>query len=240
MNSIMDQILRLANRDKVVDIINNENLPGGTAQKEYNYLIVIDFESTCSVKTGEYCPTEIIEFPAIIVDLKENKTLEIFHHYVRPTEQPILTDFCMNLTGISQKIVDQAKSIELVLKLYDIWIKELQTKYGIEFREDAQVSVAHASWTDWDVRTCLYNECTRKKIPIPKYLLHRIDLKEIFKAWLETDHPLRLGIPKRMRWHGKLFDALTILKLGFIGRQHSGIDDTKNTCRLLLKMRSVL
>lgn len=63
------------------------------------YLLVLDFEATCGDAVS--C-NEIIEFPTLVYDLKEEKVQATFHEYVRPVIHPTLTEFCTNLTGISQ------------------------------------------------------------------------------------------------------------------------------------------
>ena len=64
------------------------------------YLLILDFEATCGdAVEGQ---NEIIEFPTLVYDLKEDKVLSTFHEYVRPVLHPTLTPFCINLTGITQ------------------------------------------------------------------------------------------------------------------------------------------
>ena len=73
------------------------------AQKQiFHYLIVLDFESTCWENKASSAPPEVIEFPAVLVEVKSGKILQEFHHYVMPTEMPKLSEFCKKLTGISQ------------------------------------------------------------------------------------------------------------------------------------------
>jgi ERI1 exoribonuclease 2 len=73
------------------------------------YYIVIDFESTCwKDKRGLNPSPEIIEFPAVLYDAKRRTIPEgsHFQQYVMPTEQPVLSNFCTELTGITQDKVD--------------------------------------------------------------------------------------------------------------------------------------
>ena len=46
-----------------------------------------------------------VEFPAILFDLKERRSVSEFHEYVRPTVDRELSPFCKSLTGISQVII---------------------------------------------------------------------------------------------------------------------------------------
>lgn len=65
-----------------------------------SYVLVIDFESTCwqGVMFGK-SDVEIIEFPAVLLNLATGVIEEQFHQFVMPTERPQLSDFCTNLTG---------------------------------------------------------------------------------------------------------------------------------------------
>lgn len=45
---------------------------------------------------------EVIEFPTVMYDLQEKKEVGRFHEYVKPVIRPQLTEFCTELTGISQ------------------------------------------------------------------------------------------------------------------------------------------
>lgn len=64
------------------------------------YLLILDFEATCGdAVEGQ---NEIIEFPTLVYDLKEDKVQFTFHEYVRPVIHPTLTPFCVDLTGITQ------------------------------------------------------------------------------------------------------------------------------------------
>ena len=66
------------------------------------YLLVLDFEATCGESGFPRGQMEIIEFPTIVYDLREKKEVGRFHEYVRPVIQPQLTEFCTQLTGITQ------------------------------------------------------------------------------------------------------------------------------------------
>ena len=64
--------------------------------------MVIDFETTCwpNQRKNILRRNEIIEFPAVLYDVNENRILQEFRKFVQPTENPILSDYCVNLTGM--------------------------------------------------------------------------------------------------------------------------------------------
>ena len=70
----------------------------------FDYICVYDFECQCEdrqdQKTLKF--NEIIEFPVVIIDVKNKSVKAVFHTYVKPTLDPILTPFCTELTGITQ------------------------------------------------------------------------------------------------------------------------------------------
>lgn len=43
-----------------------------------------------------------VEFPAVLLNTRSGEIEAEFHQYVQPQENPILSDFCKQLTGISQ------------------------------------------------------------------------------------------------------------------------------------------
>lgn len=79
------------------------------------HLLVLDFEAN-AIEDGKLDPQEIIEFPVVAVDIKEQKIVDIFHRYIRPTVIPALTEFCTKLTGITQETVNKGITIEEALK----------------------------------------------------------------------------------------------------------------------------
>ncbi|KAE8740099.1 hypothetical protein FOCC_FOCC014424 [Frankliniella occidentalis] len=76
----------------------------------FDYVIVIDFESTCWDNKDNQSKwqnlAEIIEFPAVLLNVKTGIIEEQFHHYVMPVENPTLSEFCVKLTGIKQEVVN--------------------------------------------------------------------------------------------------------------------------------------
>lgn len=184
----------------------------------FSYYIVIDFESTCwRDKKGANPSPEIIEFPAVLYDAKRRTMPEgsDFQQYVMPTEQPVLSNFCTELTGITQDKVDAGTFIDVIymkflnsrhilrqnrlkceffsshmtgcplpttLYLFNSWIRDLTVKFNLCFNEIVKGKnlCAFVTWTDWDLKICLENECKRKGIVKPKILNAWIDLVRIF------------------------------------------------------------
>ncbi|KAA0185206.1 3'-5' exoribonuclease 1 [Fasciolopsis buskii] len=189
------------------------------------WYFVLDFESTCFEGKRDH-PSEIIEFPVVILDAKKGVIVDTFRRFVRPTENPELSAFCTKLTGIRQNDLAVAAELDVVLTDFDKWLKTKKQELGCQFRPQNTSTAIFVTWTDWDISQCLWNECKRKKLPVPSDMLNRIDLKALFKEWFALENPQR-------KWSGGLADALDAVGLKFEGRPHCGVDDAKNTARLL-------
>jgi ERI1 exoribonuclease 2 len=94
-------------------------------EHSYKYLICIDFEATCFEKPSGNTRKrqEIIEFPAVLLNLETGAIEKEFHRYIRAVEIPVLTEYCKNLTGISQELVDQGILLQEVLEEFRVSLK---------------------------------------------------------------------------------------------------------------------
>jgi ERI1 exoribonuclease 2 len=97
---------------------------------------VVDFEATCWPKgmQAKWRTHEIIEFPAILLNLETGEVEAEFHRYVKPEENPILSDFCVELTGITQSTVDQSNNnLATCLTLFNDWLREQLKARNLDF-----------------------------------------------------------------------------------------------------------
>jgi inhibitor of KinA sporulation pathway (predicted exonuclease) len=123
--------------------------------------VVLDLEATCWPESPEPRKQETIEIGAVryrpdagIVD-----EIDVF---VRPTENRILSPFCIDLTGITQEQVDAGV-------LFRAAFTELKRFAGEE--------PVICSWTDFD-REQLLRDCARHRVDYP-FVIH-IDLAKLF------------------------------------------------------------
>ena len=68
--------------------------------------------------TGENEYKEIIEIGALKVSYPDFEIIDEFNVHIRPLKNPQLSDYCKNLTGITQDIIDQSKSFPEVYKQF--------------------------------------------------------------------------------------------------------------------------
>jgi ERI1 exoribonuclease 2 len=81
-------------------IYSDKNARPNSSIQPFDYLLVLDFEATCwNNLDSKKKQSEIIEFPVVLYDVKNNEIVAEFQQYVIPTEHPKLSDFCIQLTG---------------------------------------------------------------------------------------------------------------------------------------------
>ncbi|XP_005351223.1 ERI1 exoribonuclease 2 isoform X1 [Microtus ochrogaster] len=205
--------------------------PGRSRFKQvYDYLIVIDFESTCWKDGKQHRSPEIIEFPAVLLSTATGEIESEFHAYVQPQEHPVLSEFCTELTGIKQVQVDEGVPLKICLSQFCKWIQRIQQQKKIIFAPgDSEPSpsevklCAFVTWSDWDLGVCLEYECRRKQLLKPGFLNSWIDLRATYKLFYKRK-------PKGLN------GALQEVGIEFSGREHSGLDDSRNTALLAWKM----
>jgi inhibitor of KinA sporulation pathway (predicted exonuclease) len=183
------------------------------------YLTIVDLEATCwDDKLFQRQNSEIIEIGALLLSLNKENYLDIikeFDVFVKPVKHPVLSDYCKNLTSISQSEVDNGMS---VIEAMDLLKKEMFFSENIIF----------GSWGKYDFNfikeQCLVNEIS---IPFnPKKIVNLKSLVASIKKWTKRG----LGIK----------NALNELKIEFEGTPHRGIDDVKNIRRILLEVKEEL
>ncbi len=78
---------------------------------------------------------------------------------------------------------------------------------------------------DWDLMTCLRQECKLKKIDYKEYFKSWINIKTCFKEYFKKDD-LKIGMD----------GMLKMLNLTLDGKHHSGIDDCKNISKIAVEL----
>lgn len=179
------------------------------------YYVIVDFEATCEeVNTANY-PHEIIEFPAVLVDIERKEIISHFQAFCRPTINPNLSEFCTELTGITQEQVDSADEFPAVLKRFELWLKEngLGVKHNYAIVTDGP----------WDMGRFLYGQCKISEIEYPRFAQKWVNIRKIFHNFYDTKQVcLKL--------------MLEYLDMTFEGRPHCGLDDARNIARILLQL----
>ena len=191
----------------------------------FDYIVVFDFECTCDNKEGvKFNVQEIIEFPAVIIDVKNKKMVKAFQTYVKPTEHPMLSEFCTELTGITQEQVDAGVSIETAVAMFHNFL-ESNNLLNSEF--------TLMSCGDFDGKA-LKREAEYKNFFVPSYLKEWINIKKAFPLHLYKEEVKQEKV-KNIRALKPVVRGMTemleVQELELLGRHHSWIDDSFNIAR---------
>lgn len=172
--------------------------------------LVIDLEATCDQPQLEHA--EIIEIGAVVVR-GSGEVLASFESYVRPIVNPVLTDFCTELTTIEQSSVDTAPYYQEACMHFDEWVERCEADFGtIDF---------WGSWGRFDYAQFIRNS-ELVKAPVPKFMrIPHSNLKQVYGQ--------AIGVK---RGPG-LKRALAGEKMQFVGTQHRALADVFNIVRLL-------
>lgn len=209
-----------------------------------DYLLILDFEATCdNVKRPN--PQEIIEFPTLLYNVQTRAVEDIFHFYIKPVAYPQLSQFCKNLTGITQEqITNDGIPLKDALYRHELWLHEkglvasslhdnIETnETGCEsyVKEDqrsnhrtAQKTFVYLTCGDWDLKTCLPRQLEYNNEKVPSH----------FKTWIN----IKKEFTKLYGTKGRgMVETLEKLGLELEGRHHSGIDDCHNIAKICTKM----
>jgi ERI1 exoribonuclease 3 len=176
------------------------------------YVCVLDFEATCWEHSNNH---EIIEFPSVLLqwngkDVKEVSRIQI---YVKPKRNPVISEFCEKLTGITQQTIDQGVSLKNAVWKHHEWL--------VSHTDKENVTILTCG--EWDLRTMLPMDLKSTGLKAPSVYKRFVNVKDLFHL-----------VTKK----GKLpmVPMLNHFQLKLEGRHHSGIDDCHNIARLFMEL----
>lgn len=183
----------------------------------FDTIVVLDFEATCQ-RGGAPEPQEVIEFPSVLVSLRERAVLDSFSSFVRPVAHPQLSEFCRELTSIRQEDVDGAPVFAEVLARHQAWL----AGHGLTADNFAFVTCG-----DWDLVSMLPRQCVAAGLSVaalPRAYRRWVNIKEVF-----------VGTVRKAKSNG-MTSMLRSLGLELVGTHHRGIDDCHNIARIALEL----
>ena len=175
--------------------------------------IVVDLEMNGVGK--EYknlgCNMETIEIGAIMLD-DNFQEISSFRTYVKPEYNTRVTSVVSKLTGINYNMLINAPKFNEALKMFSNWCM------GVD--DDIKIY----AWSTNDYRQ-VFKEIKLKHYEISSdesrvYLTEWNDFQEEFDAELGFDKQVSLSL------------ALDMAGIDFLGREHSALDDARNTAKL--------
>ncbi|MEM8973515.1 MAG: 3'-5' exonuclease [Pseudomonadota bacterium] len=173
----------------------------------FSTLLIVDLEATCSsdpaIPPGKM---ETIEIGAVVVETKQFQIVTEYQCFIRPVRNPVLTDFCTELTGISQAMVSDAGSFFEVFGAFEDWIGQ------------SAATAAFCSWGAYDRRQ-LEQDCAMHGRPYT--MPPHANLKELFSV--RQNSKKRFGMAR----------ALQLCGVELAGQHHRALDDAKNIAQLL-------
>lgn len=177
---------------------------------EMNNSVQVDYKEN---KSGKKNIREIIEIGAVLLD-DENVEIGQLKLYVKPRYAQV-DAYIQSLTGVTQKHVDNADDIEIVLK-----------KLG-DFIQDKENTVLY-TWSNADPRA-IRAELDVKYID-NKYIRSLIDNYVDFQKYFDE----RVGLHKQF----SLEKALEILDIKTLDGAHDALVDALNTAKLFVSIES--
>lgn len=170
--------------------------------------IIRNLEATCWADERRLERMEIIEIGAVKLASSGGPVLAEFSAFVRPALEPTLSDYCRELTGITQADVDNADPFPLVLERFLAWMGEPSLRF--------------CSWGQYDLNQ-LRLDCDRHSLVFPTHFADHLNVKNAWAAW------------KSVKPRG-LARALRLMGMELEGRHHRGIDDARNIARICMAM----
>lgn len=194
-------------------------------------LLILDFEANCAdMQLSNRDQLEIIEFPILVFDIKTNSIIDKFHTYVRPTNYPMLSEFCKRIARVDQTVINNAPILEYVL-----WLAE---KFIAKYPNSAFITDGN-----WDLRVQLMNQLRRDNIELSERFTTRIKNQKNLKVEFVNKYgntPMQKFVPSEplvlKERNSKYFNIKEMLyrfEMKFIGNSQSGLDNTINISRII-------
>jgi len=169
--------------------------------------IIFDLEATCWEKGMKY-ENETIEIGALLINEKKEIVSE-FQRFVKPLRFPILSDFCKELTSISQQQVDEAARFYEVIEAFKQWFDWEKEDYLL------------CSWGFYD-RKQLEQDSALSSLNID-WIERHISLKHQHRTIRNLRRPM--GMKRALQLEG----------IELEGVHHRGIDDARNIAKIFVK-----
>lgn len=182
--------------------------------KKVRFISIVDLEGTCweDGKTPDGLKQrdagEIIEIGIVQIDMIEHEILKKESFIIKPKKYPILSQYAIDLTGITQEMVDGGMSLKYV-----------------SARLMAEFSTKKYYWASWGLfdRRHVEREFPEKGLQNPFNDAH-INIKHLLS--------MLTGQARQRNVQG----MLEYLGMKFEGKEHSGVDDAYNEARMLLEV----
>jgi inhibitor of KinA sporulation pathway (predicted exonuclease) len=174
-------------------------------------IVAVDVEATCWKKGVFSRKKETIEIGAVRLLLRRaESTWPEFQTFVRPRQQPRLSSFCRELTGITQEDVDGAPAFPAALRLFLEWSRPLER-------------LVLAAWSPYDVWQLNLDLASHN---LPAITIPFLDVKKL---------AARIVGPKSFEQ-----TVRELAPDGVAMPRHRGVADARRTARIVNRLLSPL
>lgn len=172
------------------------------------FITVVDLEATCwnSSESQAGQPAEIIEIGMVLLNTETGEVVNPVSMKVKP-QLSTVSQFCTDLTGLTQKDVEKAPSLQKVCEY-------LRKQYNSH-------RYVWASYGEWD-RYMMDRAVETTGVKSPFSGVHT-NVQAVF-GWT---------LPPTQKNDLSLQRAVEAAGLTWVGRAHSGVDDAHNAANLL-------
>lgn len=174
------------------------------------YSLLIDIEATCWDDFRKNEPQEIIEFACVVLDDFGDRK-GVYDTLVRPTDNPRLSYYCKNLTGIDQTKINSASTFDTI---YEDWLDFLD-----EINPIMQFHMY--SWGDFDYR--ILQDEVKKRGQDLFFIQQFTDLKDQYNR-LYGEENREISLRSALKREG----------IDWEGDKHRALSDTINMEKLYL------
>ena len=176
------------------------------------HIAVVDLECTCSDSnngddTVRRADMEIIEIGAVMLRRHDFEPVDEFQAFLHPVVHHELTDFCKELTSITQHDVDAAPLFYEVYWRFAEWLADWQA----------------AAWGSWGNFDSYQLQLDARRHGLERELVWLPPHCNIKSWWAKQMGMKRVGLGRAVQTAG----------LEFAGRAHRGIDDARMIAKLL-------
>lgn len=129
------------------------------------------------------------EIGALLLNLNSGAIESEFHRYVKPAWNSNLSEYCINLTGISQQLINRQTTFTVVCQAFIDWLNQIskvkQLNYTSPDMQNTQYNncnTTFCSWTNCNLKQYFRMDCERNTIEWPINLRAWINAQKIFQA----------------------------------------------------------
>lgn len=133
-----------------------------------------------------------IEISAVLLNVANGSIEDSFHRFVRPTQIPLLSSYCINVTGINQDVANSQETFNFVYGHFIAWLRKMQSEKRLHYSSIAGVRASNSpnatfcSWSSWNLHFYFRMECERYCIQCPACLKVWIDVSRKFNVSLNS------------------------------------------------------